>query len=309
MTANTPIETMLNNLETLRLPELQACFKQMVGKATRAPNRKFLIRKIREAAAAQQGATEQGATEEPPALTKAEPSIPPAAAPTAPKKAARKGKAKPAAKPETTVKKTRRRKTVSAPVAPPPAPEATILNGPLGPITVATHPPKKPTPKKPTPTQKIKKAPLRVAPRPAPAPAPEPATTDETESNPATTDESESTTAPPRPDLKALSVDDLRTAYVEEVGRPTKSTDRNYLIWKIGQARKGKVPVGPVSRTRSAAAGERRVLPLRMHEDTIDALDDVWRRHSLSSRMDMFRCALHQYLTSLDEHEAAALVR
>ena len=298
MTATTSIQTQLNNLENLRLPELQACFKQVVGKATRAPNRKFLIRKIREAAAQQEASSDTSSSQ----ASVAAPS--PTIAPEKP--AAGKGKASTKSAP---AKKTRRTKEASAPVAPPPAPEPTILTGPLGPITVATHPPTKPTPKKPTPTQKIKKAPLRVAPRPAPEPAPEPTTTDEPESNPATTDESESTTAPPRPDLKALSVDDLRTAYVEEVGRPTKSTDRNYLIWKIGQARKGKVPVGPVSRTRSDTGGERRVLPLRMHDDTIDALDDVWRRHGLSSRMDMFRCALHQYLTSLEEHEAATLVR
>ncbi|MGB1014523.1 MAG: hypothetical protein ACPG4T_10350, partial [Nannocystaceae bacterium] len=195
-------------------------------------------------------------------------------------------------------KKTRRtKKKASTPATPTPEPGPTILTGPLGPITVG-----KPATKKAT-TKKARKAPIRVAP---PQPEPEPESTAAQPEPEA--DEDESTTAPPRPDLKALSVNDLRTAYVEEVGRPTKSTDRNYLIWKIGQARKGKVPVGPVSRTRSAAAGERRVLPLRMHEDTIDALDDVWRRHSLSSRMDMFRCALRLYLTSLDEHEAAALV-
>lgn len=76
MTTNESLETLVENLESLRLPELQACFKQVVGKATRSPNRKFLMRtireeflmhKIREAAAARrvilqmfQGPTVQG---------------------------------------------------------------------------------------------------------------------------------------------------------------------------------------------------------------------------------------------------------
>jgi len=106
-----------------------------------------------------------------------------------------------------------------------------------------------------------------------------------------------------------MSVNDLRAAYLEEVGRGTKSIDRNYLTWKIRQARKGKIPVGPVSRIRSDTGGDRRVLPLRMHDDTIDALDEAWRRHGLGSRMDLFRAALSLYFTDLEEHETAALVR
>ncbi|MGB1017320.1 MAG: hypothetical protein ACPG4T_24495, partial [Nannocystaceae bacterium] len=112
MTATTSIQTQLNNLENLRLPELQACFKQVVGKATRAPNRKFLIRKIREAAAQQEDDEE---LTDPP---KPSPDTSPKPAPA---------------------KKTRRTKEASAPVAPPPKPEPTILTSPLGPIEVGTH--------------------------------------------------------------------------------------------------------------------------------------------------------------------------
>ncbi len=38
-------------LDALRLPELQARFKEVVGEASRSPNRKFLIRRIEEALA------------------------------------------------------------------------------------------------------------------------------------------------------------------------------------------------------------------------------------------------------------------
>jgi len=253
MTATASIETQLNNLEDLRLPALQACFKQIVGEATRAPNRTFLIRKIREAAAAP-SAVEVTQGEESTELG---------------------SEAKP-----------------------------TILTGPLGPITVRTSKAKKTAQaKKP---RKPRKAPIRVAqveaPQVADAPAPELTVSD------TSTAETSVLDVPAPLNLKTLSVDDLRKAYVEEVGRPTKSTDRNYLIWKIRMARKGKVPVGPIHRTRSENHGALKVLPLRMPEATVEALDDVWRRHSLSSRMEMFRCALHQYLTSLEEHEAAALI-
>ncbi len=38
-------------LDALRLPELQARFKEVVGEASKSPNRKFLIRRIEEALA------------------------------------------------------------------------------------------------------------------------------------------------------------------------------------------------------------------------------------------------------------------
>ena len=40
-----------NKLEALRLPELQARFKEVVGEASKSPNRKFLIRRIEKALA------------------------------------------------------------------------------------------------------------------------------------------------------------------------------------------------------------------------------------------------------------------
>ena len=40
-------------MEELRLPELQARFHDIVGEATRSPNKKFLLRRIAEALEAQ----------------------------------------------------------------------------------------------------------------------------------------------------------------------------------------------------------------------------------------------------------------
>ncbi|MDP1826679.1 MAG: DUF2924 domain-containing protein [Archangium sp.] len=49
-----------NRLEALRLPELQARFKEVVGEASRSPNRKFLVRRIEEALAKQGEAKPRG---------------------------------------------------------------------------------------------------------------------------------------------------------------------------------------------------------------------------------------------------------
>lgn len=110
--------------------------------------------------------------------------------------------------------------------------------------------------------------------------------------------------------LQDLDVEQLRARYVEVVGRATSSHDKRYLIWKIRQAQQGKVPVGPVGRRQPGdPAVEQKVLPLRMPAATVEALDEVWRRRGLKSRMDLFRQALDQYLTGLGEGDAADLVR
>ncbi|TNF24083.1 MAG: ribbon-helix-helix protein, CopG family [Deltaproteobacteria bacterium] len=110
--------------------------------------------------------------------------------------------------------------------------------------------------------------------------------------------------------LTKLSVEELQARYLAEVGRPTRSSNARYLVWKIREARRGRVPVGPVGRRASGeAAVEHKVLPLRLPTDTVAALDEVWRRHGLKSRMDLFRQALAAYLTGLGEEDAAASVR
>ena len=110
--------------------------------------------------------------------------------------------------------------------------------------------------------------------------------------------------------LRDLDVEQLRARYVEVVGRATGSHDRRYLIWKIRQAEQGKVPVGPVGRRQPGDPPvEQKVLPLRMPAATVEALDEVWRRRGLKSRMDLFRHALDQYLTGIGERDAADLVR
>ncbi|ACY13608.1 hypothetical protein [Haliangium ochraceum] len=122
-------------------------------------------------------------------------------------------------------------------------------------------------------------------------------------------EEGEDAAAPRK--LTKLSVAELQQVYAETVGRPTGSSHKRYLVWKIREAQKGRVRVGPVTRGRPAGepGAEHKILPLRMEAETVEALDDAWRRHGLKSRMDFFRHALGSYLASLGEDEVAERVQ
>jgi len=93
--------------------------------------------------------------------------------------------------------------------------------------------------------------------------------------------------------------------YLEAVGRPTGSSNVRYLRWKIRQAERGLVPVGPTGHNRTGEPVEHKVLPLRLAADAVAGLDEARERQGLKSRMELFRRALHLYLTRVGEHEAA----
>jgi hypothetical protein len=100
---------------------------------------------------------------------------------------------------------------------------------------------------------------------------------------------------------------ELQARYLEVVGRPTGSTNKAYMIWKIREAQKGRIPLGP----RKSAHREGvtfKVLPLRMEAEVVDKLDEAWKRHGLHSRTDLFRKSLHDYLASIGENDVAALL-
>lgn len=151
---------------------------------------------------------------------------------------------------------------------------------------------------------------------PAPAPASD-ATTEPaapgqepvTEAAAAPETDAASGTAAPEVKLSKLSVEELQAKYREIVGRDTGSSAKGYLLWKIRQAQKGRIPVG-LRRTRRAdgEAADFKVLPLRMEANVVASLDEAWRRLGLTSRMELFRRSLHAYLDNAGEHDAAALL-
>jgi hypothetical protein len=106
--------------------------------------------------------------------------------------------------------------------------------------------------------------------------------------------------------LTRLEVPELQASYLEVVGRPTGSTNKAYMVWKIREAQKGRIPVGP----RKSAHREGvtfKVLPLRMEAVVVDKLDEAWRSRGIKSRMEFFRGALGHYLKELGAEDVAAL--
>lgn len=63
-----------------------------------------------------------------------------------------------------------------------------------------------------------------------------------------TTPAATTTEAGPKAKLTKLSVGELQAMYREVVGRETRSSDSAYLVWKLRQAQKGRVRVGPIER-------------------------------------------------------------
>ena len=105
-----------------------------------------------------------------------------------------------------------------------------------------------------------------------------------------------------------MSVEDLQAKYLEAVGRATGSDDRRYLIWKIREAEKGRIPVGP--RKTREGEGEPldvKILPLRLEAEIVERMDEAWRSRGIKNRMEFFRRALGHYLTHLGADDAAAL--
>jgi hypothetical protein len=192
------------NLETLKLPALQARYREVLGEATRCPNRTFLIRKISETLASHAAAESE-------ALANRRRSQP---------KAARQ-------------------------------------------------------------------------PKPSAQPKPEQLTNAE---------------KPSRGRFTTMTVAELQAKYLEVVGRATGSDDRRYMIWKIREAEKGRVPVGPrKTRERNGEPLDVKILPLRLEAEAALRMDEAWRSRGIKNRMEFFRRALGHYLTHLGAEDAASL--
>ena len=187
-----------NELERLRLPELQARFREVVGETSRSPNRKFLIRRIEETLAAR--------AEQP-----------------------------------------------AAPESPLPAVE--------------------------TPAE-----------------------------GSAASDAVAGMAAHVRGRFTSMSIEELQAKCLEAVGRATGSDDRRYVIWKIREAEKGRIPVGPrKTRERNGEPVDVKILPLRLEAEVVERMDEAWRTRGIKNRMEFFRRALGHYLSHLGAEEAAAL--
>lgn len=247
------------SLQKMRLPELQARYREVVGEATRSPNRTWLIRRIEEALAVRE---RPKATQE--------------QAPTKPTKGRFPEKAK-------------------AHQATAHAEQATQSQGGTKAEDSA------PAPAGATPSRSGKKG-------ATPAPAPAKSTTSASAATTSASAAGQPATKPPRGRFSAMTVEQLQAMYLEVVGRPTGSDSKAYLIWKIREAQKGRIPVGPRTTRRSQGEpGDMKVLPLRLKGKVVDQLDEAWRSRGVKSRTEFLRRSLAHYLTHLGADEAAAL--
>jgi hypothetical protein len=227
-------------LETLRLPELQARFREVVGEITRSPNRTFLIRRITEALAAK------------------------------PQEVAAEAEVE-ADQPE--------------------APVETVTQTEEAPVSDET-------PESPDCElgAECEGCPVCEAPVKGESPSPAPSA----EAAPA-----EKKT---RGRFSAMTIEQLQVKYLDVVGRATGSSDRGYLIWKIREAEKGRVTVGPrQARATEGNTDEAKTLPLRLDAPAITAMDTVWRQQGIPSRTEFLRRAIGHYLGHLGATNAAAL--
>jgi hypothetical protein len=112
-----------------------------------------------------------------------------------------------------------------------------------------------------------------------------------------TTPATTTTEASPKVKLTKLSVAELQAMYREVVGRETRSSDSAYLVWKLRQAQKGRIRVGPIERRAPGGeAADVKVLPLRMTAAEVAALDAGWRSLGFKSRTAMIRKAIEGML-------------
>lgn len=113
---------------------------------------------------------------------------------------------------------------------------------------------------------------------------------------------------PPRGRFSSMTIEELQTRYREVIGRDTGSVDKRYIVWKLREAEKGRINVGPrKTRTRDGEPLDVKILPLRLDADVADKMDEAWRSKGIKSRMEFFRGALGVYLTQLGARDAAAL--
>lgn len=106
--------------------------------------------------------------------------------------------------------------------------------------------------------------------------------------------------------LSKVPVEKLREVHDHYVGRPTRSRDRAYLLWKIGQARNGKVRRG-AAEARQRSEASLKVVPLRIEASDLEQLDAARERLRMKTRMELFRRALAKFLASAGETEVAQL--
>lgn len=151
---------------------------------------------------------------------------------------------------------------------------------------------------------------------PAVAETPHPAPRDESASEPAPSAPETAPVTPPtastppkqRGRFASMTIEELQAKYLDVVGRPSQSSARDYLIWKIREAEKGRITIGPrKARAHDGEPLDVKIIPLRLEAAVVDKMDAAWRTRGIKNRMQFFRDAIGHYLAHLGAADAAAL--
>lgn len=137
---------------------------------------------------------------------------------------------------------------------------------------------------------------------------PEPGTTEAAPPEDAGTTEDEAipATAPATKRKRDMTIEDLRAEYARVIGRDTASTDRRYLLWKLSEAAKGKIRVGPIQKRALRDKAEMQVVPLGMERTVVAKLDAAWKALGFKSRSAFIRLALIDKLRAIGGPDADA---
>jgi len=103
-----------------------------------------------------------------------------------------------------------------------------------------------------------------------------------------------------------MTVDELRALYEEKVGRASDSTDEAYLKWKIREAEKGRVTVGPVQRRHRDEPVV--AVTLRFGESELERMDRALDRAGAKNRTRFMMGAIGKQLAALGETELAQAI-
>jgi hypothetical protein len=102
------------------------------------------------------------------------------------------------------------------------------------------------------------------------------------------------------------TIEELQALYLQTVGRATTSQHMGYLRWKIGEAKKGHVTVGPVTARAKRASGERQVLPLSLLRETTKLLDAACDAAGFKTRSAMIRQSMIELLNKIGTEPSMA---
>jgi metal-responsive CopG/Arc/MetJ family transcriptional regulator len=103
-----------------------------------------------------------------------------------------------------------------------------------------------------------------------------------------------------------MTIEDLRAEYLRVIGRETDSTDRRYLMWKLNEAAKGKIKIGPVQKRPARDKADIQVIPISLLRETTRLLDTAIKAEGIKSRSTFIRGAMIEKLRTIGSPEADA---